>query len=106
TVGVVLGVGEGRGIGLVYVLFGLCIAAVAVVALRHRVLSRFDEQVPDAMPDDLLGVQTRQVGQPAPPAPTTVPPSVPTVAERGLDGRVRRIPTPVGSTGIERDAAG
>ncbi|MEU6019917.1 amino acid adenylation domain-containing protein [Micromonospora sp. NPDC047134] len=60
TVGVVLGVGPGRGHGLLYVLFGLCIAVTALVSLVIPVLARFDDQVPDAPPDDLVGIEERQ----------------------------------------------
>ncbi|MFI6502489.1 amino acid adenylation domain-containing protein [Nonomuraea typhae] len=56
TVGTVLGTGPGRGIALIYVIFGLCIALLAAGALRTKVLSRFDDRVPDATPDDLIGV--------------------------------------------------
>ncbi|GAA1016643.1 hypothetical protein Aple_085610 [Acrocarpospora pleiomorpha] len=58
TVGAVIGVGEGRGIGFMYVVFALAIALIAVIALRVRRLARFDADVPDAPPDDLLGLQT------------------------------------------------
>lgn len=58
TVGAVIGVGPGRGIGLLYLVFALCIAAVVGVSLRTRVLARFDDEVPDAPPDDLVGLQT------------------------------------------------
>ncbi|MET7331149.1 amino acid adenylation domain-containing protein [Nonomuraea sp. NPDC005650] len=57
TAGALLGTGDGRGIGLMYVAFGLAIALIAVSALRVRVLARFDSEVPDALPDDLVGVQ-------------------------------------------------
>jgi hypothetical protein len=60
TVGLVLGTGEGRGIGFMYVCFGLAIALIALVAMRVRVLARFDVDVPDAIPDDLVGFQTLQ----------------------------------------------
>lgn len=60
SVGVVIGVGPGRGIALLYITFGLCIALTAVVSLRTRVLSRFDDEVPDAPPDDLVGLEARQ----------------------------------------------
>ncbi|MFI6300014.1 amino acid adenylation domain-containing protein [Nonomuraea sp. NPDC050790] len=56
TVGTVLGTGPGRGIALIYVIFGLLIAVLVAAALRTRVLSHFDTQVPDATPDDLVGV--------------------------------------------------
>ncbi|MFB4290814.1 amino acid adenylation domain-containing protein [Nonomuraea sp. ATR24] len=56
TVGAVIGTGPGRGIALIYVIFGLFIALLVAGALRTRVLSRFDDHVPDATPDDLIGV--------------------------------------------------
>ena len=60
TVGAVIGVGPGRGIGLLYVAFGLCIALTAVVSLRTRTLATFDDKVPDAPPDDLIGIEVRR----------------------------------------------
>ncbi|WP_329110290.1 amino acid adenylation domain-containing protein [Micromonospora sp. NBC_01699] len=56
TVGQVLGVGPGRGTGLLYILFAACVAVVVAVSLRVRTLSRFDDEVPDAPPDDLVGL--------------------------------------------------
>ncbi|GAA3170882.1 hypothetical protein GCM10020001_116730 [Nonomuraea salmonea] len=57
TVGAVIGVGPGRGIGLMYVLFGLAILAITLAAMRVPALARFDHEVPDAVADDLVGVQ-------------------------------------------------
>ncbi len=57
TVGAVLGTGPGRGIGLMYVLFAAAMLAMVAGAVRTPVLARFDEQVPDAPPDDLVGLQ-------------------------------------------------
>ncbi|WP_232663170.1 non-ribosomal peptide synthetase/MFS transporter [Pseudonocardia sp. TRM90224] len=56
SVGAVIGVGEGRGIGLLYVAFALCIAVLVVVTLRRSRLRWFDETVPDAVADDLVGL--------------------------------------------------
>jgi hypothetical protein len=56
TVGVVLGAGAGRGIGLLYVICGAAIALVGAGAMRYTILSRFDEVVPDAEPDDVVGL--------------------------------------------------
>jgi amino acid adenylation domain-containing protein len=56
TVGAAIGVGPGRGIGLIYLVFGLCIAAFSAAALRHRHLAHFDRTTPDAEPDDLVGL--------------------------------------------------
>ncbi|GAA0409537.1 hypothetical protein Acor_36390 [Acrocarpospora corrugata] len=58
SVGAVIGVGEGRGIGFMYVLFALAIALIAGTALRVRRLAGFDAEVPDAPPDDLIGLET------------------------------------------------
>ncbi|WKU06831.1 non-ribosomal peptide synthetase/MFS transporter [Micromonospora sp. HUAS LYJ1] len=60
TVGAVLGVGPGRGHGLLYVLFGVCIALTALVSLATPTLARFDDEVPDAPPDDLVGIEERR----------------------------------------------
>ncbi|KAA9377702.1 amino acid adenylation domain-containing protein [Microbispora cellulosiformans] len=57
TVGAVLGTGPGRGIGFMYACFALAIAAVALVGMRIGVLRRFDDEVPDALPDDVVGYQ-------------------------------------------------
>jgi MFS family permease len=52
----ILGAGPGRGIGLTYVIFGLVVVGFAVAALASRTLGRFDTSVPDAEPDDLVGL--------------------------------------------------
>ncbi|MDA0638053.1 amino acid adenylation domain-containing protein [Nonomuraea sp. MCN248] len=57
TVGAVIGTGPGRGIGFMYVLFGLVIVAIALAAMRVPALARFDREVPDAVADDLVGVR-------------------------------------------------
>lgn len=72
TVGRIIGVGEGRGIGLLYLLLAVAIATVVLVAMRRPRIARFDDEVPDAKPDDLAGVEAlRQRGalvDPADPA--------------------------------------
>ncbi|MFI0723475.1 amino acid adenylation domain-containing protein [Streptomyces sp. NPDC021224] len=60
TAGHLLGAGPGRGIGLLYVLFGLAIALLVTISLRLPVLARFDREVPDAPSDDLVGLQALQ----------------------------------------------
>jgi hypothetical protein len=40
-----------------YACFAVAIAVIALVALRVRVLRRFDTDVPDALPDDVVGYQ-------------------------------------------------
>jgi hypothetical protein len=57
TVGRVIGTGSGRGIGLAYLLFGLGMAVNALIGLRIRTLRQLDTDLPDATPDDLVGVQ-------------------------------------------------
>ncbi|MBO0801730.1 MAG: amino acid adenylation domain-containing protein [Nocardiopsaceae bacterium] len=49
--------GQGKAIGLFYVVFGLALALLALAAWRIPVLARFDDAVPDALPDDLLGIE-------------------------------------------------
>jgi len=56
SVGAVIGTGAGRGTGLLYLLCALAVAVLVVVSLRVRVLARFDRDVPDAEPDDLIGL--------------------------------------------------
>ena len=60
TAGIFVGVGPGRGIGLLYAVCGLAIALVVLVCLRTPRLARFDDEVPDAPPDDLVGLQAWQ----------------------------------------------
>ncbi len=57
TVGRLIGTGAGRGIGLLYLLLSLAIATVVLVALRRPRIKAFDDAVPDAEPDDLVGVR-------------------------------------------------
>jgi MFS family permease len=55
SVGAVIGVGPGRGIGLGYVLVGLALLAVTAGGFAIRMLRRFDTEVEDSLPDDLVG---------------------------------------------------
>jgi MFS family permease len=57
TAGAVVGTGPGRGIGFMYVVFGLVMAASSLLAVRFGRVARFDDEVPDAIADDLLGLQ-------------------------------------------------
>ncbi|MER6361658.1 amino acid adenylation domain-containing protein [Kitasatospora sp. NPDC001527] len=58
TVGRLIGTGDGRGIGLLYLLFGLAMALLVLVCLAVPALRHFDRDVPDAEPDDLVGLAT------------------------------------------------
>ncbi|MCK2215701.1 amino acid adenylation domain-containing protein [Actinomadura sp. ATCC 31491] len=71
TVGALIGTGPGRGIGLMYVLSGLVIMALALVATRVPALARFDREVPDTVADDLVGLRALGV-----PAADPLPPGV------------------------------
>ncbi|MFF5229298.1 amino acid adenylation domain-containing protein [Dactylosporangium sp. NPDC000521] len=54
SLGPVFGTGPQRGLGLMFAVFAIAVAAVAAVGLR--VLRRFDDEVPDALADDLVGL--------------------------------------------------
>ena len=57
SIGAVLGVGKGRGIGLLYVLLAVIIAAHVLISMRRKRLATFDDEVPDAQADDLVGFE-------------------------------------------------
>lgn len=60
SVGALIGTGDGRGIGLLYLVFGLAMAALVLISLCIPVLARFDRDVPDAESDDLIGLEALQ----------------------------------------------
>ncbi|MEJ3746135.1 amino acid adenylation domain-containing protein [Actinomycetes bacterium KLBMP 9797] len=64
SVGALIGVGDGRGIALLYVLCGAAIVLLVAVALRRPALAHFDRDVPDAEPDDLIGLRTLATREP------------------------------------------
>jgi hypothetical protein len=55
--GVVVGTGPGRAIGLFYVLCAIALAFLVLTAWKRQTIARFDLDVPDALPDDLLGLE-------------------------------------------------
>ncbi|MFJ4681217.1 amino acid adenylation domain-containing protein [Kitasatospora sp. NPDC088783] len=57
--GPLIGTGPGRGIALMYLLFAAAMLALVALGLRLPVLARFDRDVPDAEPDDLVGLRER-----------------------------------------------
>ena len=57
--GPLIGTGPGRGIALMYVLFGCAMLGMVALGLRLPVLARFDRDVPEAEPDDLVGLRER-----------------------------------------------
>ncbi|GAA2715028.1 amino acid adenylation domain-containing protein [Micromonospora olivasterospora] len=60
SVGAVIGTGAGRGIGFAYVCFGAALVLVTLGGFAIRMLRRFDVEVPDSLPDDLIGAQERE----------------------------------------------
>ncbi|WBB76878.1 amino acid adenylation domain-containing protein [Micromonospora sp. WMMD1128] len=60
TVGEVIGTGPGRGIGFAYVCFGVILILVTLGGFAIRLLRRFDLEVEDSLPDDLIGAQERE----------------------------------------------
>jgi len=56
SVGRFIGTGDGRGIAFMYLVFAAAMLAIAAGGLR--VLRGFDDAVPDAVADDLVGLQT------------------------------------------------
>jgi DHA3 family macrolide efflux protein-like MFS transporter len=51
TAGQLLGVGEGRGIGLQFVVMGVLLAAAALAGLAYAPLRQLDDEVEDAVPE-------------------------------------------------------
>jgi amino acid adenylation domain-containing protein len=68
SIGSVIGTGPGRGLGLAFLLFGFAMTAnVLCWLVLVRRLRRLDVELPDALPDDLVGVEalrTRETAQP------------------------------------------
>jgi hypothetical protein len=60
SVGAVIGVGPGRGVSFAFVVFGFTLILVTVGGALTRRLRRFDLDVPDALPDDLVGAEERK----------------------------------------------
>ncbi|MFI5906735.1 amino acid adenylation domain-containing protein [Dactylosporangium sp. NPDC051541] len=60
SVGALIGTGPGRGTALLFLLLAAVMVVQVLVSLRLPSLARFDERVPDAAPDDLIGAQVRQ----------------------------------------------
>jgi len=56
SVGQIVGTGPGRGVGLAFVIFGIGMLANSLFGLFLPVLRNLDVDVPDAEPDDLIGV--------------------------------------------------
>ena len=59
SLGTVIGAGPGRGLALADILAGLVILVVVAVGASLPSLKHFDRDIPDATPDDLIGIQER-----------------------------------------------
>ncbi|GAA3212596.1 amino acid adenylation domain-containing protein [Dactylosporangium siamense] len=59
TLGAVVGTGPGRGTALLFVVLAAVMAVQVLVSLRLPSLAGFDDRVPDAVPDDLIGARVR-----------------------------------------------
>ncbi|MFC5668163.1 amino acid adenylation domain-containing protein [Kitasatospora misakiensis] len=94
TVGRLIGTGEGRGIGLLYLLFGLAMALLVLICLTVPALRHFDRDVPDAEPDDLVGLATLAARA------ETAPPSAPPTSSP-LPAEPAPAPAPARRTGTE-----
>lgn len=77
--GDLIGTGAGRGMALVYVLAGLGLVLVALLARTVPALRTFDDEVPDAVADDLVGLEALQElgAVPSDPDRAGAPPDVP-----------------------------
>jgi amino acid adenylation domain-containing protein len=66
TVGAVIGTGPGRGLGLAFLIFGFAMTANALLWLvLVRRLRRLDVELPDALPDDLVGLEALRAARKA-----------------------------------------
>jgi hypothetical protein len=66
TVGRVIGVGEGRGIALMYLVAGAGILLATLLAYRSRAIWRLEDDLADALPDDQPAAG--RAGVPPPPS--------------------------------------
>jgi surfactin synthase thioesterase subunit len=60
TAGALIGTGTGRGTALLFPILAAAMVVQVLICLRLRSLVRFDERVPDALPDDLVGARARE----------------------------------------------
>jgi MFS transporter, DHA3 family, macrolide efflux protein len=64
SVGQLIGVGPGRGIGLMFVVIGALTTIVTVVAYLYPRLRLVEDELPDAIPDDKVSGETEPVPRP------------------------------------------
>jgi hypothetical protein len=56
SVGRLIGVGSGRGIGLLFIVLGVVLLSLLGIAVSYRPLRRLEQELPDALPDTAAGV--------------------------------------------------
>jgi len=66
SVGQYIGTGQGRGVGLLFILLGLAVFAVVAAAYSYGPLRRLEAEIPDAMPDDPEDGEDPEDGDSAP----------------------------------------
>jgi hypothetical protein len=65
SVGRLIGTGPGRGVGFFFILLGILGIAGTIVAWSYRPLRNLEDEIPDAVPDELSAKQTSATGNPA-----------------------------------------
>ncbi len=66
TLGRLIGTGPGRGVAALYLICSLVITAVSLVSLATPRLANLDDEMPDAISDDVIGLE--ELGLPVEPA--------------------------------------
>ena len=74
SIGPLIGVGAGRGIGLLFIVIGFLTVLVTLVGYVYPRLWRLEDEIPDANPEELLVTEPHD-------SPHVVPASVPTAAQ-------------------------
>lgn len=69
TVGQLIGTGEGRGIGFLFIVLGILTIAATAVAYLNQSIRQVEVDIPDALPDDVpTVVAPAPTGSPKPPS--------------------------------------
>ena len=64
SVGQLIGVGQGRGIGLMFMIVGALTMIVTVVAYHYPRLRLLEDELPDAIPDDKVSGEPELIHPP------------------------------------------
>ena len=61
SVGQIIGVGPGRGMAFMLVVFGIAIIAIAIAAYQYRPLRNIEKELPDMLPEEeLVAINLRE----------------------------------------------